>query len=343
MNCTQNTSFINVLHGFPCNRTQRPPFYSPLFVTIVVPVFSIIICVAIFGSLSACVSILLNKNLRKSATNYFIFSLAFSDLITSSVVMPLDLEQFLHDGRWPYNVILCEVWITSYLLAVPTSIMSLLAISIDRYLTLRDPLNRYRATRLVTRKRAATLLAFLWLYSLLFSFLPLMGWKTSKRTGSLFNGFCVLDAGMAYSFLSSVVNFLLPLIVMCAIYYRIYRIAREMNWLRGMMATEDKFIPTETENPNLPQKTPKHSKRNRKMMQRNLKAAKTISVLVITFFICWAPFTVLSITGILVNTKDYVIPSEVMAWLLLLGYLNCALNPFLYVFHNKKFLEPYRK
>ena len=347
MNYTLNTSQNIPKYGFPHNGTKANygRLYSPTFVKAAVPVFISIICVALFGSFLACLSTLINRNLRKSATNYFIFSLALSDLITASLVMPLDLDQLVHDGKWSYGAVLCDVWYTAYLLAVPTSIMSLLAISVDRYLTLRDPLNRYRATRLMTRKRAAILIGVLWLYSLLLSLLPIMGWKEIPTQGSIYFGYCVLNATKIYSALSSVVNFLLPAVAMCFIYFRIYLIARDMNWLRDMKITTEKNLQAQAESDYLSSQTvtAAYAKRNRKILKRNLKAAKTISVLVSTFFFCWMPYTVASIVGVFYHSPTFLTPPEVMTGLLMLGYLNSALNPFLYVFHNKMFMEPYKR
>ena len=300
---------------------------------------------ALFGSLLTCLSTLINRNLRKSATNYFIFSLALSDLITASLVIPLDFDQLIHDGRWSYGAVLCEVWYTAYLLAVRTSITSLLAISVDRYLNLRDPLNRYRATRLMTRKRAAILIGVLWLYSLLFSLLPIMGWKTIPTEGSIYFGYCVLNAGKIYSVLSSVVNFLLPAVAMCVIYSRIYLIERDMNWQRDIKITSEKTLQAQAESDSLLTQTVTAAcaKRNRKILQGNLKAAKKIFVLVSTFFFCWIPYTVASIVSVFYHSPTFLTPPEVMIVLLMLGYLNSALNPFLYVFRNKMFMEPYKR
>ncbi|CAH3149664.1 unnamed protein product, partial [Porites evermanni] len=54
---------------------------------------------------------------------------------------------------------MCQAWITVYLITVPASILTLLAVSVDRYKSLKDPLNRFRRFRFMTRKRALIIIS----------------------------------------------------------------------------------------------------------------------------------------------------------------------------------------
>ena len=63
---------------------------------------------------------------------------------------------------------MCEAWITVYLITVPTSILTLLAVSVDRYKSLEDPLNRFRRFRFMTRKRPLIVISVIWLLTALF-------------------------------------------------------------------------------------------------------------------------------------------------------------------------------
>jgi len=75
-----------------------------------------------------------------------------------------------------------------------------------------------------------------------------------------------------------------------------------------------------------------------------MKAAKNILIIVSAFFFCWMPHTVLSLVAIFHGEAlSSKIPTELFSTFLLLGYLNSALNPPLYTFHNKRFKETYVK
>ena len=115
--------------------------------------YIIIIAVAIIGNLIVCCTILFDRNLRNNPTTLFLLSLAFSDLVTATVVAPLDLDMFFLRGVWLHGEVMCEIWCTVFVIAVLTSILTLLAVSVDCYKNLSDPLNRYRRTRFMTRKR----------------------------------------------------------------------------------------------------------------------------------------------------------------------------------------------
>ncbi|XP_031572740.1 octopamine receptor-like [Actinia tenebrosa] len=88
-----------------------------------------------------------------------------------------------------------------------------------------------------------------------------------------------------------------------------------------------------------------HSNQRRlKHLTKNTKAARTISIIVGTFLICWIPFTTMSIAFNICSVPCYtLIPSEVFSILLWLGYLNSALNPVLFSYRNMQFRKSYRK
>ncbi|XP_066558613.1 histamine H3 receptor-like [Amia ocellicauda] len=76
-------------------------------------------------------------------------------------------------------------------------------------------------------------------------------------------------------------------------------------------------------------------------LQRDKKVAKSLAIIVCTFGVCWAPYTLLMIiraacNGQCVPTYCY----EVSFWLL---WLNSAINPFLYPLCHKTFRKAFKK
>ena len=283
-----------------------------------------IIAIAIVGNIFVFFMITFTPSLRRSATNVFILSLSISDLLTAAITMPLEAEILIRDGQWYHGETMCNVWTTLYLIAVPTSILTLLAVSIDRYKTLSDPLNKYKRTRFMTRRRARGVVFVLWLYSILFALVPQMGWKFSSV--SIHYGRCNFNITHTYSALSSIVNFIVPLLMTSLIYLKIYHIAKK------------DVIYSNTD-----RKSSLGHTRDQKILMKNLKAAKTILVIVCGFFLCWFPFTVLSLIGGFCKDCARSIPHSLNPLLLLLGYTNSALNPYLYSFRNKRFRDSSKK
>ncbi|XP_078346943.1 histamine H2 receptor-like [Oculina patagonica] len=307
-------------------------------------VLILIIIVTIIGNILVCVAILVNGQLRSSPTMLFIFSLAVSDLLTASLSMPFDVDQQLSDSEWTHSEGLCQAWTTAYLITVPSSIWNLLVVSVDRYKSLKDPLSRYRQSPFMTRKRAALVIVLLWAYSVSFALIPVIGWKF--RPSSVENNRCYFNITTDYSILSSFVNFIFPLLVMCFLYFKIFMIARNINSRKFSQRNgrTSELMPSEANSSEDVEKITRRAKRSQKRYQRNMKAAKNILIIVCAFFFCWMPHTLLSLVAIFHGVElSNKIPTELFSAFLLLGYLNSALNPPLYTFHNKRFKETYVK
>ena len=325
------------------NPDGAPTTTSHGFLVVTASILIIIIIVAIIGNLLVCIAILVNSQLRSSPTMLFIFSLAISDLLTASLSMPFDVDQQLVGSKWTHSEALCVAWTTTYLITVPSSIWNLLVVSTDRYKSLKDPLSRYRRSPFMTRKRAALVIVLVWVYSVVFALIPVMGWKFGPY--SVVDNTCYFNITNNYSILSSFVNFIFPLLVMCGLYFKIFMIARNVN--NGKFEQRNggtsELLSAEG-NPENAMKTSKRAKRCQKRFNRNMKAAKNILIIVCAFFFCWMPHTILSLVGVFVGEELFrKIPFELSSMLLLLGYLNSALNPPLYTFHNKRFKETYVK
>ena len=295
--------------------------FSPSFQYSVVACHILIVLIAVIGNLIVCSAIIVNKNLRSSPTNTFIFSLAFSDLLTVSLVVPLDIESIILLGTWRHNEKLCQAWITMYLITVPTSILTLLAVSVDRYKSLSDPLDRFRRCRFMTCKKALIVSMAIWIYSILFALIPIMGYRTHDEF--VFEGVCYFPFTDIYITLSSAINFILPLLATCCIYIKIYLIARSQ---RSIFHGDALRI------------SKSHSAEEKKVYSRNMRAAKTISIFVAAFFCCWIPHSFINVVFHFCGIRCLRnIPQEVFVLLLMFGYLNSALNPFLFAFRNSTF------
>lgn len=339
MNCSNSIAMTGAATNFNNDGSTSPH----AFLLVTASVLIIIIIVTIIGNLLVCVAILVNSQLRSSPTMLFIFSLAVSDLLTASLSMPFDVDQQLGNFKWTHSEGLCEAWTTAYLVTVPSSIWNLLVVSADRYKSLKDPLSRYRQSPFMTRKRAALVIVFVWVYSLVFALIPVMGWKF--RPLSVENNTCYFNITTDYSILSSFLNFIFPLLVMCFLYFKIFMIARNIN--SGKFAEQNggtSELLSADGNVENAAKLSKRARRCQKRFKRNMKAAKNILIIVCAFFFCWMPHTILSLVSIFLGKELWgKIPPELSSVLLLLGYLNSALNPPLYTFHNKRFKETYVK
>lgn len=309
---------------------NNPSVFDERFLIVIVSVYILIIVAAICGNLLVCLAISLNQRMRKT-TNYFIFSLAISDLMTASFSMPFDVQALLQPLGWNNGEFACNFWAFIYLIAAPTSILNLMAVSMDRYQAISSPLRYYDKMR---PKRALAIIATIWLYSLMFTIVGMVGWPFYEN--SVNAGMCYFNIRPYYSVASSAVNFILPTVVMCAIYFKIYQIAS---------AHAHRIVQQEVSAVSVASCSNEDSgtmTSEKKRIKRNIKAAKTIAIIVSAFLICWMPLTLISAVGALCK-ECIMFNAEVFQSLLVLAYVNSALNPILYSFLNREFREAFIK
>ena len=299
----------------------RPEFSYP-----VAACYIVITVVAVFGNFLVCFAILANRHLRRNPTNLFIFSLALSDFLAATIVVPFDIESLFLDGAWNHGRAFCIVWQVVYMITIPISTFSLLTISVDRYKTLSDPLSRFKKSQFKTQTRARIVIAIIWLYCPLWPFFVLMGWREEGEADD--DGICILPYTKNYILVSSFLNVILPLMITCFFYVLIYRIAVKNN-----RSTKRGTFPSMRQ----------PSKDEKKVYLRNVKAAKTTSKFVLALFFCWQPYFYFAIASAIDGENWEPFPYEVHPVLLMFGYLNSALNPFLFAFSNKSFKAVYKK
>ena len=367
--------------------------------------------------------------------------------------MPWDLEIILKKGSWSHGKALCQFYTTVYLVSAPASTLNLLAVSIDRFRLIRDPFAYQRQT---TPFRASIMITFIWVYSSVMAFLPLMGWKDKTPWPDKFDTECPFEIAWAYSIMMSLLNFVIPPLIMTVIYFKIYQIASghitrihrlesttlnsrasfnemvdstndsrrsssagsyfpiqletQCNGNRSYHAhltppcanhkfphvgkknrpanlktdqerkksthgnTEFEHVGVGTEhakiddkrasidlltkgsknshpdvvrrNGNEKRKSRAFSMNGTSLLRKNIKAAKSLAIIVGAFFLCWYPFTMVSMVVnacVRSNLGCQLPPIYVEQLLLILGFLNSMLNPFLYGLHNKEFKKTYKQ
>ncbi|XP_012687376.2 dopamine receptor D4 related sequence [Clupea harengus] len=182
-----------------------------------------LILIIILGNVLVCLSVLTERSL-KTATNYFIVSLAVSDLLLAVLVLPLYVYSEFLGGVWTLSMFICDALMTMDVMLCTASILNLCAISVDRYIAVVVPL-RYNRNQFSMRQLA--LIGATWLLSLTVASPVIFGLnQVPDRNPHV----CKLedDRFVVYS---SICSFFVPCPVMLFLYYWMFRGLRR--WSSG--------------------------------------------------------------------------------------------------------------
>ncbi|XP_074641417.1 putative G-protein coupled receptor No18 [Tubulanus polymorphus] len=180
-----------------------------------------IILIAVFGNILVVMAIFTNRRLR-TVTNYFVVSLAISDLLVAILVMPFHIVIEL-TGRWWFGYVICDIWISFDVMLCTASILNLCCISVDRYFAITRPLI-YATKR--SKKLALIMIAIVWVASSIITCPPIFGWAEEGRWDTN-DHVCYLTRDPGYIIYSSLGSFYIPLVVMLFVYANIFKVARE--------------------------------------------------------------------------------------------------------------------
>ncbi|KAK0140797.1 Adenosine receptor A2b [Merluccius polli] len=178
----------------------------------------LIALMAVIGNLLVFLAVRRNRRLR-TVTNYFLVSLSVADILVGLVAIPCAV---LTDLGQPHNDLpLCLVLLSILMVLTQSSILSLLAVAVERYMAILRP---FQYQRVMNPRNARLALVLTWSLSLLSGSVPLMDWhRRNHDTYCLFT--CVVDMTYMVYF-----NFfgclLLPLLFMFIIYGHIFYIVR---------------------------------------------------------------------------------------------------------------------
>lgn len=282
-------------------------------VSIVYMVLEIIIGVfAILGNGLVLYIVYKNKRLQ-TVTNFFIANLAVADFLVGLIAVPFAI---LSDNGLPEHFYGCLLVNSTVVILTQSSIFSLLAIAVERFAAIKDP---YKYHSFWTPKFALGVIIITWVLATLIGLVPVFGWNLGPPPNNVCRFTEVIDMEymVYFNFFACVLT---PLIIMLIVYAYIFTIVRKQNKQIAALEINDK---------------PAHTMR-RKAFLRELKAAKSLSIVIGFFALCWLPIHIFN-TLTLLCPKDCAYPFELLVAAILLSHANSALNPLVYAYGNSAF------
>ncbi|XP_033947298.1 LOW QUALITY PROTEIN: adenosine A2a receptor a [Pseudochaenichthys georgianus] len=301
--------------------SEEPPLNYYLHIYIVLEL--LIAVFSVLGNVLVCWAVCLNSNLQ-SITNFFVVSLAVADIAVGVLAIPFSIA--ISTG-FCSNFYGCLFIACFVLVLTQSSIFSLLAIAIDRYIAIKISL-RYNS--LVTGQRAQGIIAICWVLSIIIGLTPMMGWhKLPDSSNSsicppglmpcLFEDVVVMEYMVYFNFLACV---LIPLLLMLGIYLCIFMAARhQLKFMEGKAV---------------------HGGKSRSTLQKEVQAAKSLAIIVGLFAVCWLPLHIINCFTLF--CPDCAGPPVwIMFVAIILSHANSVINPFIYAYRIREFRKTFRR
>ncbi|XP_045760460.1 5-hydroxytryptamine receptor 1B-like isoform X2 [Maniola jurtina] len=297
---------------------------------------------------------------RRAPSHYPLMSLVAADFLVGIAVLPIAAlrELFVFN----LNRVICAFWSTLDVLCCTASILSLCALSWERYSGITAPLARARRAR-----KARALSILVWPVSALVA-LPDAFIPSPKHyhLGELEKA-CDVNTNTWYVFFSITLSFYVPACMIVVQYGYILRALSLHPNIRAhcgrtvspqcpkLESTQTNPTPEQTtpnshvktdNNDNMAiRDTPKSSRPKSpavnkactepttgkcsyksNFIQRQRRATRMIVILMGLFFLCWTPYFIILPLDSLYN----IVSDDAWQWCTWLGYINSALNPFVY-------------
>nr|XP_045626194.1 tachykinin-like peptides receptor 99D [Procambarus clarkii] len=324
----QTNTSSSELPGCSSSGTSRAPTAASLVASEWARIvgFSLIFVVGVVGNVLVVVTLLHHRNLR-TVTNVFLLNLAVSDLLLGVFCMPFTLVGSLLQD-FVFGAVMCRLIPYMQAVSVSVSVWTLVAISLERFYAICQPL---RSRRWQTPAHSYRVIAGVWAASLfimtpiaaLSTLMPVRGDPGRHKCREVWPSLAV---ERTFTVLLTATLLLVPLVVMAAAYLRVVRTL----WLGAQLRAQ-------------PGAPPRTASQERSLMAKR-RVVRMLFVLVAEFFICWSPLFIVNLLSLYIPRQVYAaLGSFGVSLVQLLAYLSSCCNPITYCFMNANFIQSFRQ
>lgn len=207
----------------------HPAPFSPVMTGVLGTLSALVSLITLGGNVLVVIAFFVERSLR-TATNYFIASLAVTDLLIGAFSMNL-FTLYLLLGYWPLGQLFCDLWLSLDYTACLVSQYTVLLITVDRFCSVTIPA-RYRNWR--SERKIRVMIGLIWVLSSILFFSIIMGWPFFTGRGSAnrlrkeWECFAEFTKFPIFSLILTISYYWVTLVVMCSLYAGIYRVALQL-------------------------------------------------------------------------------------------------------------------
>nr|ACC94180.1 melanopsin [Coryphaenoides armatus] len=259
-----------------------------------------------------------NKKLR-NLPNYFIMNQAVSDFLMAFTQSPFFFINCLN-REWIFGELGCKLYAFCGALFGITSMINLLAISLDRYLVITRPLE---AMNWNSKRRTVMAILLVWLYSLAWSLAPLIGWSSyipeGLKTSCTWDYVTYSLSNRSYTMMLCCFVFFIPLAIISYCYLHMFLAIRKTSRDVERLGTQVR----------------KSTIIRQKSIRNEWKLAKIAFVVIVVYVLSWSPYacvTLISWAGhaSILSPYSKTIPAVI-------AKASTIYNPFIYAIIHQKY------
>ncbi|KAG9349199.1 hypothetical protein JZ751_027642 [Albula glossodonta] len=316
----------------------------------------VVVAVTVAGNILVILAVSLERKLQ-NATNYFLMSLAIADMLLGLLVMPVSMVTILYGYIWPLPPTLCPIWIYLDVLLSTASIMHLCAISLDRYIGIRNPIHH---SRFNSRTKAFMKIMAVWTISAGVSMpIPVFGLHDNSK---VFKDGCCMLTDDSFVLIGSFVAFFVPLSIMVVTYFLTIsalrteatlcldqllprpRWATPLSFLPQGSLSSEKLVSRRSFPGRGPGTEPPFGRRTMQSISNEQKASKVLGVVFFLFVVMWCPFFITNVLAVVCKAVcDPAVMGSLLNIFVWVGYLSSAVNPLVYTLFNKTYRSAFAR
>ena len=286
--------------------------------------YFVVIFVSIVGN-SLIIRVVTKTRRMRTAINRLIVNMAASDLLTTMVTMVIETYVYItqalsKSSTWfggVEGIILCKIIIFVQGIAISSSVLTLVAIALNRFVAVLFP---FRSSQFQNLSTVA--IVVIWVVSCILVSPILYAAKVVEMEGS---PYCVEEwsplfdnktASEQYTLVLFGLLYAFPLVLISVLYSCVvYKV-----WVRQ--------VPGNVTAPN-----------QQLELQTKKRVLKMLITVVVVFTLCWLPYHVYLLLAFFVHNGECPISPQYIFFGLLLGHTNSAINPCIYVIFNRDFRQ----
>ncbi|KAL6426354.1 hypothetical protein ACFW04_009102 [Cataglyphis niger] len=316
---------------------RRDSLYIVLPITII---YVTIFLTGVIGNISTCVVIACNKSMH-TATNYYLFSLAVSDLLLLVSGLPPEMYHMWSHFPYVFGEAFCVIQSFAAETSANATVLTITAFTVERYVAICHPFISHTMSKL---SRAIKFVVVIWLLALCLAV------PQAIQFGIIYDyvdDYAIPDSArcsirwrlIKHAFeISTILFFVLPMTIIIVLYILIAIKLRRSSLLNA----------TDSKRHRAPSGLNQDNGRGKTNAQRNV--IRMLIAVVVAFFICWAPFHAQRLLAVYAQSATSSEPEDVLVIIYttltyvsgVFYYLSTTVNPLLYNIMSNKFREAFK-